>query len=502
MDKRSKVWAAAIEGSANFQIESIEICRSNIFEKQLIEIPRIAAIVGYHGAGKTMFLRLLESVLGSVREELTPPFIKAGYAGSVKAKQRVEAEVEVVANFRGRSANLRLDLARPYRDIAESWANLLGEHVFGEYLSAPHMAQQIGYLYGSRGFDGEDLSEAELLRHYRSQRLSAIRNILGRDYRKFSVFRIPEYLGNETVVHDPYFVGDERVGSERAIDSSMMSTGEIWVHWLLGWEMDNLRDLSAVCLIDEPESFLSPRGHRALLDEIVRTAVSTETQFLIATHSRRMIEMFPLSCIRLCTNSAGKILVHPPRNSDQIRRSLGDRTDFSGLVLVEDKFAAQVLNLIVEHIDHSLIGRIEILATNGVHNVLGGVRSLVTSERIVLFGVLDGDCRDTEIRLPPEARKRISFLPGTHAPEYELLRVANEHVHAVAVDLSVRIGDVYEAIAQCSDRDHQYFLPIFSGSVGKSESLVLQSLVAHWLKEVDSYREAGSVIDMIKNSGQ
>lgn len=98
-----------------------------------------------------------------------------------------------------------------------------------------------------------------------SDELRGLKGILGRQYDRVSVYRLSTDQLDGWNYPIPAVFAD---WNGRAIDSRKMSIGELWVHYLL-WSLREMEN-GSLALIDEPESHISGRGQRALMDELAR----------------------------------------------------------------------------------------------------------------------------------------------------------------------------------------------------------------------------------------
>ena len=95
--------------------------------------------------------------------------------------------------------------------------------------------------------------------------LDSINRILGRRYANVQFFTF-----SSDYYDAPYLEATMPDGHVRT--PYEMSSGELWVLFCI-WELERSAATDIV-LIDEPESYLSPRGHIAFLDEIARRTLS------------------------------------------------------------------------------------------------------------------------------------------------------------------------------------------------------------------------------------
>jgi len=231
---------------------------------------------------------------------------------------------------------------------------------------------------------------------------------LGRRYESFTWQDVP--LGAD--VFTPHF---EARQSGRLVTNETMSVGELWVHYCL-WRL-RTADADCIVVIDEPETFLSPAGHAAFLDEIARLTLASEAQTIIATHSAGMIMRTPEHLLReLIPNPAGTRVRQHARSVD-ILRHLGHEPELTGIVLVEDDLAKRTVAAILARLDPPLARQVDIIDSDGKDNALSAGRVLERSARLGVCVVLDGDQRRADIK---DCRADVAYLPGGQ-PEESIL---------------------------------------------------------------------------------
>jgi hypothetical protein len=187
----------------------------------------------------------------------------------------------------------------------------------------------------------------------------------------------------------------------------------------------------------------------------------------------------------MCVKDAeGKILVVRSENLAQVRRSVGIEVQTKTLVLVEDSFAANLLQTIFAQLNVPM-GSIEVIAVGGESEVVAGARLLIGGQRIHCFGVLDADQKNQL-----GGAKNLRALPGHQVPESELLNVALSKTSDVALALGRSPEALQVALHNCRSLDHQYQLQEFSQNLGFSQEYVINILASVWLRSPDIRNEA------------
>ncbi|MEU4414814.1 hypothetical protein [Nocardia salmonicida] len=498
-DRRVSSLRGMLHRSASVQIARIEVHCSNVLAPQTIEFDRLTAIVGSHGAGKTLTLRLIEGLFGNVSQALAPPILpelgRDGNPFATALPNPITAVVSVTVIHNGVQLTQPIDISDGRAVNRKKWVDALGPCFAPEYVGVPSM---LSWLFSFLQNYEEQLNIAEfhgyevksppsedfvLLRTYQRKDLDAVRNILGKAYGSLSSYG---WTVDQKWQEQFPFVVAETVGGQR-IDNFMMSLGELWTHWIFGRRFVDAEGWTL--LLDEPESFLAQRGHRPFMDEVFRRCLEHDNQLVVATHSPQVLSNFPLNAIRLCLPSSEGIILAQAKSTSQIFDILGAAGLIKVVILVEDEMASRVLGDLVSEFDWSLARQLEIvIADGGGSVVIAGLNAMKNARESCYVAVLDGDYREKSI-FPKKAdletvqylTQSIFYLPGGSSPEEELLQAATEHASHLAQLLNREIIDIAAASASCADLDHQYWLSSYARALGLPQDVVRHSLVRVWL---------------------
>ncbi len=463
-DPRVRVWNRLRTTPPSVFVQSIRVTQSDAFEPQEIRLSPATCIVGSHGTGKTVLLRALEAAFGYSGQE--PPFVgDPGY--SRQGIEPVTGIFEVGISSGSALSTRTVNLADSPQSRAEVWTEGVTSTHEVAFVSSARVASDWGFLFQDIS-SAKKYAEEGAKRQYRPVELSAIRNILGKSYESAHVQTIP--------LDDHLHVAYVTIKINGAtIDSTKLSLGEFWVHQVF-WELDQLAP-GSLFLLDEPESFLSVRGHRPFIDEVARRCLERDLQLVVATHSPELLSRFAMQDIRMCMRgSSGKIRVVQPERLTQIHMNVGIEIPIKTLVLVEDAFAVDVLRAILGQLNVPL-GAIEIAAAGGKDPVKAGVRALASVRGIRCLGVLDADQKGQV-----KDESNILTLPGSDEPEHELLKAAHAQLNAVASLLGRSPEALLLAVNDCEFLDHQYQPARLAQSLGLDEGFVLTALVRAWLQ--------------------
>ncbi|MEO3928643.1 hypothetical protein ABGB07_33000 [Micromonosporaceae bacterium B7E4] len=468
-DARTRVWRRLLSTNPPIQVKSIRIIESEIFEEQEITLGAATCVVGSHGSGKTLLLRLLESVFGFGSD--TPPFV-GGRKYRRSSIRPVTGLVEVAVLAEDELIRSVVDLSLDEAARSAVWARLLPVDFWPTFNSAAELASDFDWYYQNFGWNPERcISE----RQFKASELAALKSIVGRRYESVQVRTILVDTQDEDdwYAQRPFVTA---ISEGRVADSGTLSLGELWVHQVF-WDQARL-DPGCLLLLDEPESFLALRGHRPFIDEVARRSLDRKLQLVVASHSPQVLSRFPVSNIRLCVRGpGGKIRVLEPESLAQVHQAVGMEAPLTALVLVEDALAAAVLSGIFGCLNVSSAG-IEIVQVGGKDNLIAGVRILSESQRVRVLGVLDADQRPHIGRL-----SGLHALPGEVDPERELFGFASRKHMTVAAALG-RSGDALLAAMDGHEfLDHQYWPRYLARQLGLDQQLVTNVLIRLWLEE-------------------
>jgi AAA domain, putative AbiEii toxin, Type IV TA system len=487
-DEREKAWQRLLNTAIPFEIESIQIIESDIFAPQIIKLDRVIAVIGTHGTGKTLLLRMLEAIFGYITPAYAPPFI--GSRPSQNELFEIKGIVEVELRTPRGLIRRRVDLEQPADTRRQIWTEAIDNSFEASYISPLYLFNELILLYQDFGGIRQRALSGNAQRT-RSEKLKAINNIVRRDYSEVSTYPdiVDEY---ETGIVIPYI--SARIGS-RTIDISMMSQGELWVHYVLNWFLEDGIENGSLALLDEPEAFLAVLAQRPFIDQIVRQAVSRSLQLIIATHSPEVLARLPLANIRMCITSDAGIQVIPPKSMFQIRESVGIQTPIRMLLLVEDELGKDILSLLFTRYDRALTREVEIVSAGGEGQVRNGLKIFQGVNKIACIGVLDGDKRDSVF--PGEWP--IFFLPGTSFPEDELVSAVSRQPAENAARIRVAPEDIMAAVSSCRGLDHQYWIKVIATHLGFTESVMTYELTQAWLMDRDIEAEAEKLVRTIRS---
>jgi predicted ATPase len=482
-DRRLRVWER-LEQVADYGINNLTVEYSPVLAPQDVCLGQLTVLTGTHGVGKSYLLRSIAALLPrGYGHPMGPPFfnrsgpdvgtLKGRYTASYLNKQT--------------SHSWSVDLEHLNRE-GEPFGELGDEAPWTRYVEPSLMFLEYSILFQSyASFVKNDSSRA--LDPPRREELEYLRDILGRRYETFAWREIDTEPG---INSDAYWLPHiEATVDGRTITSAQMSSGELWVHYVL-WSLRNAGP-EQVVLIDEPESFLSPAGHRPFLDEIARLTLATKAQTIVATHSAAMIARAPASMIRVLTpGPAGARIVRPISPSSALRM-LGHDPGLAGVVLVEDALARSIMQAFLARIDNQLAHRVDIIDSGGKDKALAAARVLARSSKLGVCVVLDGDQRAASIGEPGIC---VNYLPGNE-PDNALMASIVASPSRLAERIAVNPDDVVMALDALRFQPHQYWFSQLASSLGLSEGDLVSHLIHLWLEDDAVHAEAAQIIRSI-----
>ena len=154
---------------------------------QTVKLERATALIGMHGTGKSLFLRMIDAAFGFSELIYSPPFL-AGYHGMTlrSAIPAVKGIVEVTLKTPLGIVSHIVDLSQPPAKRAETWKADIGESFRVWYADPIGAFNEFSYMYDNYDFTG-NRTASEIVRETTRADLNALRNILGRGYDRVTV---------------------------------------------------------------------------------------------------------------------------------------------------------------------------------------------------------------------------------------------------------------------------------------------------------------------------
>jgi hypothetical protein len=491
VDEREKVWKRLLGTHKPFEVNAIRIVESDIFAPQTIELKRVVALIGLHGTGKTLFLRMLEAAFGYTTPATVPPFVRGSDISHDPSE--IKGIIEVELNTPNGRVSRRVNLEQPASERHQIWKEATNNSLEASYISPIYLFVELMLLYQDfRSYrPDEPAGKGKYVKD--GKKLKAISHILGREYKQIWIY--PEDMNEEEDrgVYIPYIKADTDRGT---IDVSMMSQGELWVNYVLNWFLDDDIAQEGLALLDEPEAFLAARAQRPFVDQVARQALAKNLQIIVATHSPEVLARFPLENLLMCVAGNDGIHLIKPKSVPQIREAVGLQTPIRMLIVVEDELAKRILISLFTRYDRALIRETEIVCAGGAGQVRNGMEILRGAEKLVCLGVLDADERRSE----SEEDQNVFFLPGASSPEKELLSKANHNTTRTAARLNVSAEDFIAAVSLCRGLDHHYWIKTVAASLGFAEQIMTHELIQLWLEDIIVRKESEKLVMDIRSS--
>lgn len=419
-------------------------------------------ICGENGAGKTTLLKLLHRALwegtgewSSIRE-LLPPLVLTGTVTGFSARLGAEPDLHLCtspAEFHERLSTS----AQPVEISFVDTASLV-----------PTITHTIR---ADQNFS--DLLEGLSPRFWKEESLNAISQLVGRSYSAVEVFEIDDYA---PFGRFPYF----RVRfNEVQYGSECMGMGELALFHLY-WVIDSARE-GSLLLLEEPESFVAPRSQRIFIDWLAAQCLQKKLLAVVASHSGVIAERFPQDGIVLCTRTReGAIAQRNPPPHILVER-LGILSHRRCLLLAEDEAARALTVALLRELEPRLQTECEVIAAGSSGAITAALRAvpMVTSRRIVLIGVYDGD---QEGLVPADVRWPHVLLPGGANPE---LFIQDLMLSSPLEQLSERLGlnesIIRTALGGADGREPHDWLGEVCRSLEASIGLLANRVVPLWI---------------------
>lgn len=426
-----------------------------------IEIVRpITLICGENGAGKSSLLHALVHAVAAEED----------HAGTLYCRPRDGVLDGVEIDVEGADGSI---------------TQVVGYGPVSAYFSGDHDERRLAFIdagmhvpaileFTKRDANFSDLLEGVDPVRFTEDELELARFIIGRNYSEILVFEIVDSSFGGVL---PHFKVESQGASYETLD---MGYGEIAVIYML-WALARVSS-GALILIEEPETFLSPRAQTALVDAIARYVKERQLLVVMTSHSGAIAARMHNDEVIYTTRSSGRVTLHSPARTSDLVARLGLVQEKAFIFFVED-FAAEVFaKVLTDNYSDRLSGGVEYVKCDGEGNVLRALEVIPQGIRQVAHvGVLDGDQRvvyDGE-------DSRVVFLPGASPPETLLIELARvmERNDSLATLLDVGSSEVSRAAAHADGDELHNWIHTFARSLMIPYSEVLRRLATTWARQ-------------------
>ena len=446
--KTNDYWKKIKEIKHNSYILNINFNGHNGFT----EIPceeGIQIICGLNGAGKTTLFSGIKDIIGILLDE----------QGTMKIES---------ANING---NIMLDGVMYYCE------NSKGKRLVDQI----DCSERVGVLEYFQIFRTLDLfwkqeNLDELIEQNESIELEKIDReeinyLIGREYSKISLVEIEDIYENNTI---PFF----SVQSEGSCyDSRKMGMGEyclMYIYWYIKRAKEN-----SIILIEEPESFVSIKSQKNLMNFVVKNIITKKISFIISTHSPFIIEKVSNKNICVISRAIGNVSVRRPKDK-QANKILGSEENIKGTFLVEDDMAHDFLHIMLRREDTDIFRNYSIKIAGSSGEITKVMKLDILNEvEHHIIGIYDDDQREQNLK---DNKLLHTFLPPEKDVETEMKKMILEG--NILEDLSCRIGkskeEIIEVISQVNGEDHHDWLRDLADLLNLPVYNVLDVLYVIW----------------------
>lgn len=298
--------------------------------------------------------------------------------------------------------------------------------------------------------------------------LSKLSYIVGKNYTTMRIYEL-ELDGGIT----PYFIV-ETLGAKYGTET--MGMGEASAHYLV-WLLRAIRD--SVVLIEEPETYLSPRSQVNLVDFLAYLSAECGLWIILSTHSPSVLSKIPLDHIRILCRLRDDVALVKPQRKLQYLQALGLVPNKAGVILVEDRAAREFAKVWIGHYRPDLLVELDIVDAGSDSKVLAALDFPRINNWLKIIGLLDGDAPRSDAKQNwPRC-----FLPGSAAPEELLIPVAEQRVEDLAKRLDIAIDVMRLAVSELAGRDHHDWLETLYRTLQVSYERLVAALFQIWIED-------------------
>lgn len=429
-------------------------------------LTNLHVVSGQNGSGKSSLLKHFVSS-SSVR----PPIFE---------NVRVERQL---SNLVGQSA-CKFQYTSPSWLVEENVRrinNLRAAGQFDEYISgiesfsfSDGLLEFVNYVLNT-SFTDIELYETEKAEEYNSEtsrglNLGATEEIVLENAARMG----EEQSFSDDILEDKAFYIKTSI-NEDDVTSIPLSQGEQYIILII--YLLSTRKGYAV-LIDEPETYLSPLSQYRLADVLAYYSVENRLQFILATHSICFIEKVPAqSTLMLDGVHCGKFNLATGKKVTSHLRRLGYKVPKENIALFEDEKAKRLFANIARDFDADWLASMELVSLNGESDITA-IIDRVKSYR--LTAIYDADQKGKTDPKKYQGQHHVTFLPGSLAPEMELIASLKKNNVSFANRLSIKQVDLDVYMRMIEGIDHHDYFSHFADITGIDKWRLFDEAFAIW----------------------
>ena len=253
-----------------------------------------------------------------------------------------------------------------------------------------------------------------------------------------------------------------------------MGFGELAL--LLGYWMVSRMPLGSIVLMEEPETFVSPRSQRRFADIVAKIALQRNLKVVATTHSPAFASRFSEDEITLVSRTSHIVSLHTPAPRAALETRLEMLSRARQIWFVEDLLAARIAAFFSVEVSMP----IDIFVAGNNNSVVAmstGPRAYGRPD-VSFVGLLDGDERVRRGALPAN----VGFLMSDVPPDRFICDlIMNASRDQMAEKLGVQPHELELALASVEGQERHEALHILRNELGISLDQLVSGALRWWV---------------------
>ncbi|SFO39663.1 AAA domain-containing protein, putative AbiEii toxin, Type IV TA system [Pseudomonas sp. NFACC24-1] len=267
-------------------------------------------------------------------------------------------------------------------------------------------------------------------------------------------------------------------------DNFTASMGEqlvLFIYWILSKKYNR----PGVFFLEEPETGLTPAAQDRIVDLLAYLSSDRKKQLFLATHSPFIVSK--LGAERVIVMKRPEVAHWGAALNDNYLNELGVAPVRKGVFFLEDNKAKVFFEKLLDMYGSNIRKTHEIIFLNGESHVYEVViRYAKQSENFAIKGIIDADQKG----VVKYTENVFDFLPGSLAPEEELMSAVQSDMNGFARKLGVRPDKVADAIRLCQGYElHDKFEEISKKIYGVVKTIVYETAFLLWFEQYQAKQE-------------
>lgn len=465
-------WRRALNRQYQLFLKRIEFEALGVFGAGAIDFNAygITAVIGGNGVGKSTLIAAVGALLTDFNG-----YVEGDYIGRLDG-------AKIIGSFKTSADDAVITVTISEERTIERISSPVADSIF--WIAPSNYASSMRALIADDANFGDLIESVTPIELGEDERLE-LSSIVGKTYDKCLFYEIADVGDLEIFPHFRVQAEGIEYGSDR------MGLGELSV-FLMYWCLRKLEKHSLL-IVEEPETHLSPRSQRQLMNYIAKRCAEDGLAVLLTTHSPEIVEKVDQKNLILLSRAGTKVEAHRNPSRRQVMNLLGVVDKKVGILVLEDRAGQLVLLEILRYFESPLSYEFELLIAGNNSKIDLAIKHTPKSGSwFAMIGIYDGDQRSES--KPKDAVWPYIHLPTSHSPEGYLFFLLGKDVKRLAELISKPEDRILGALESMKGMDEHDALVHFAHVVEVDLNVLVRAVISVGYTNLDNQAEAAAFV--------